>query len=89
MSIRIDYEAKHGIANLLRKARKFGKDNGVEVNGDDTSGTVSKGGILPVRGTYQINGESITIEITQIPVPVSWGTARSEVLKWLEKNDAR
>ena len=73
----------------MNKARKFGKQNGVEVKGDDTSGTVKKGGLLPVKGTYLIKGDSITVEVTQIPFLVSWGTARSEVLKWLEQNDAR
>ncbi|MBD3278795.1 MAG: hypothetical protein GF388_10890 [Candidatus Aegiribacteria sp.] len=89
MSIKIDYKPKHGVSNLMQKAKKFGKDNGVEVKGNNKSGTVRKGGLLPVKGKYNINGDKITIEVTQIPFLVSWGKARSEILKWLKENDVK
>ncbi len=89
MSITIDYEAKHGIDNLMDKAREFGKKNGVEVLGDNSSGKVKKGGLLPVEGTYSIIGDNITIEVTKIPFIASWDMARSEMLKWLKQNDVK
>ena len=89
MNITINYKAKNGIANLMKKAREFGKENGVKVQGDDSSGTVTKGGLLPVKGTYTIKGENIILEVTQIPFLISEGTAKSEILKWLEQNDIK
>ena len=87
MSITINYTARHGIANLMLKAREFGKKNSVAVEGDDRSGTIRKSGWTPVKGTYSIKGDSITIEVTQIPIIATWGVARSEILKWLNQND--
>ena len=89
MSTTINYRAKHGINNLLKKARKFGKEKGVEVEGDNTSGPVKKGGILSVEGSYRIKGDNITIEVTKKPFIASWDMVKEEITKWLKENDVK
>ena len=83
----IEYTIRHSPEKLIDRAQTLAATEGVVIKGTSTSGSVKKGGWFPVEGTYSRRGRYFTLTITKIPLVISWGTARSELLSWLEKND--
>ncbi len=61
---------------LVTRAEKVATENGAAFRGDTTSGSFSGRG---VRGTYQIQGRTVTVTITDKPLFVPWGVVESMV----------
>ncbi len=61
---------------LVTRAEKVATENGAVFRGDTTSGSFSGRG---VRGTYQIQGRTVTVTITDKPLFVPWGVVESMV----------
>lgn len=57
MAIEIEYFVKHTVENLIEQAKKTGRENGVNFEGDCNSGKASRGGFISLKGHYTITGK--------------------------------
>ena len=85
--ILIHYEVKGDPELVLRRAMKVARENGADISGDSRSGTVTKGGLLKLKGRYIRTGNTIEMTINEWPFIASRDDVRKEILGWLERND--
>lgn len=87
MAIEIEYCVKHSVKNLIERAKQTGCENGVNFEGDCSSGKASRSGFISLTGHYTITGKKMGMVITDKPWIASWGLVKDEILKWLKSND--
>ena len=83
----VEYEIKYGAEKLITRAKKFAKDNGVNVQGDSSTGTASHGWPVPFKGQYTIKDKELTMVVSEKPWLFSWDSIRDKILEWLRSND--
>lgn len=77
MSETFKYTVKKGSEKkALSHAMRIAEKNGMQIKGNDNSGSLSGKGI---SGEYSVNGNCITILINSIPWFISWSLARSKL----------
>jgi hypothetical protein len=79
MSKRIEVKLNKPADQLITQAKAGAEKNGVEFSGDASTGNFSGKGI---EGSYQIEGETLIIEITKKPMIMPWAVIETAVTKF-------
>jgi hypothetical protein len=79
MSKRIEVKLNMPADQLVTRAQAGAEKNGVDFKGDASSGSFSGKGI---EGSYQIDGEQLTIDITKKPMVMPWALIETTVKKF-------
>ncbi len=61
---------------LAEEAKKVAEENGATFRGDENSGSFSGSG---VEGSYEVEGSTVQITVTEKPSFVPWSTVESQV----------
>lgn len=69
MAKQFEFNFRGNVDELISKASKLAKQNGIDFSGDTTKGTVCG---LGVEGCYEIVGKTIKITINKKPLLAPW-----------------
>jgi hypothetical protein len=79
MSKRIEVKLNQPADQLIVRAQAGAEKNGVEFKGDAATGNFSGKGI---EGSYLIEGDTLTIDITKKPMVMPWALIETSVKKF-------
>ena len=65
---------------MLTRARRAAIENDADFKGNETSGSFSASG---VKGVYRMEGEIVTVTVTEKPFYVPWPLVESELKRLL------
>ena len=66
---------------LVKEARQVAQENGANFQGDANSGSFSGKG---VQGSYEVEGGTVHVTVTDKPTLASWSKVESEIEKFFD-----